>query len=33
MNAYLACGLCSRMLTDPESIERGGGPVCIGRIG
>lgn len=25
------CSRCSRALTDPESIERGLGPVCAGR--
>jgi len=24
------CARCGRMLTDPESIERGIGPVCVG---
>lgn len=27
------CGVCGRELTNPESIERGIGPVCWGRIG
>jgi len=25
------CGQCGRKLTDPESVERGIGPVCDGR--
>jgi len=28
-----ACGICSRTLTNPESLERGIGPVCAGRYG
>lgn len=28
-----ACGICGRTLTDPESIERGIGPVCAGKLG
>lgn len=28
-----ACGICGRTLTDPESRERGIGPVCAGEIG
>ncbi len=27
-----ACGICGRTLTDNESIERGIGPVCAGRL-
>lgn len=27
------CAVCSRDLTDPESIERGIGPICAGRLG
>jgi hypothetical protein len=27
-----ACGRCGRALTDPESIDRGIGPECFGRI-
>ena len=27
------CGICGRELTHPESVERGIGPVCWGRIG
>jgi hypothetical protein len=27
------CGRCGRMLTVPESIERGIGPECAGRMG
>jgi hypothetical protein len=27
------CGICHRTLTDPESIARGIGPVCAGKIG
>lgn len=27
------CGVCSRTLTDPESIARGIGPVCAGKAG
>jgi hypothetical protein len=27
------CGVCGRTLTDPESIARGIGPVCAGRMG
>ena len=27
------CGRCGRLLTDPESIEAGIGPVCRGRLG
>lgn len=27
------CGICSRTLTNPESIERGIGPVCAGNAG
>lgn len=27
------CGRCGRKLTDPESIERGFGPECSGKIG
>jgi hypothetical protein len=26
------CAVCSRDLTDPESIERGIGPICIGKF-
>lgn len=26
------CSMCGRTLTNPESIERGIGPVCAGRI-
>jgi len=28
-----SCGCCGRELTDPESIERGIGPICAGKIG
>ena len=27
------CGVCSALLTNPESIERGIGPICAGRLG
>jgi hypothetical protein len=27
------CGHCSRTLTDPESIARGIGPICAGKLG
>lgn len=27
------CGICQRTLTDPESINRGIGPVCAGKAG
>lgn len=27
------CGICHRTLTNPESIERGIGPVCAGKAG
>jgi hypothetical protein len=27
------CMVCGRTLTDPESVERGIGPVCAGRLG
>lgn len=27
------CGICHRTLTDPESIDRGIGPVCITKVG
>ena len=27
------CGICRRQLTNPESVERGIGPVCASRIG
>ncbi len=27
------CGVCGRALTVPESIERGIGPECFGRMG
>ena len=27
------CGICSRTLTDPDSIAAGIGPVCAGRVG
>lgn len=26
------CAICGRLLTDPESIDRGIGPVCANRI-
>ena len=26
------CGICSRPLSNPESVERGIGPICYGRI-
>lgn len=26
------CGICGALLTDPESIERGIGPICASRI-
>jgi hypothetical protein len=26
------CAVCSRDLTDPESIERGIGPICAGKF-
>lgn len=26
------CALCGRELTDPESVERGIGPVCYGKL-
>lgn len=29
---YGACMVCGRTLTDPESIERGIGPICAGRF-
>jgi uncharacterized protein DUF6011 len=28
-----ACGVCGRTLTDPDSIDKGIGPVCAGRLG
>ncbi len=28
-----ACGICGRLLTNRESIERGIGPICAGRVG
>lgn len=28
-----SCAVCARTLTDPESIERGIGPICAGRFG
>lgn len=28
-----SCGRCGRALTHPESLERGIGPVCAGRMG
>lgn len=27
------CGACGRALTTPDSVERGIGPVCAGRMG
>lgn len=27
------CAICNRELTDPESVERGIGPICAGRFG
>jgi hypothetical protein len=27
------CRICGRRLTDAESVERGIGPVCAGRLG
>lgn len=27
------CGICGRTLTDPESIERGIGPICAEKVG
>ena len=27
------CSACGRLLTDPESIQRGLGPVCAERVG
>lgn len=26
------CGMCMRMLTNPESVARGIGPICAGRL-
>lgn len=26
------CGICGRTLTDPTSVERGIGPICLGRM-
>lgn len=28
-----ACGICGRLLTDPESVARGIGPICAEKIG
>lgn len=28
-----SCGHCGRTLTNPESIERGIGPICAGKMG
>lgn len=30
---YGKCSVCARTLTDPESIDRGIGPVCAERFG
>lgn len=27
------CGMCNRVLSDPESIARGIGPICAGKAG
>lgn len=27
------CGLCNRVLSDTESIEKGIGPICAGKVG
>lgn len=31
-HVYGICGICGATLTDPESIERGIGPVCAGKL-